>query len=147
MYVDSLKIPAELLRLIDANVWPNDENAENAQNIRPIFSEAVVKKLAPEESVIHLYSPPFHTVQQEIDSSCGLTDAQYALAEIAPTLTVPIGDFGAGSDTVIALDFRNGQEEPTVIRLIWNLPEQPNRWQLIAPSFAHFWNSLNSGRT
>ena len=145
MYVDSLKIPVELVRLIDAGVWPSDEGAANIQNIRSLFTEAAVKKLAPEEFGIFFYPPPFHTVQQELDNSCGLTDEQYALADIAPTLTVPIGDFGAGSDTAIALDFRNGQEDPAVIRLVWNLPELPNRWQMVAPSFVEFWNSLNSG--
>ncbi|NOT90061.1 MAG: hypothetical protein HOP03_18065 [Lysobacter sp.] len=145
MYVDSLKIPVELVRLIDGGVWPSDERAANMQNIRPLFAEAAVKNLAPEEFGIFLYPPPFHTVQHELDNSCGLTDEQYALAEIAPTLTVPIGDFGLGSDTAIALDYRNGQEDPAVIRLVWNLPEKPNRWQTVSPSFAEFWNIINSG--
>jgi hypothetical protein len=145
MYVDALKIPVELVRLIDAGVWPGDDSAANMQNLKPLFTETAVKAFAPEEFGIFLYAPPFHTIQQEIDNSCGLTDEQYALADIDPSLTVPIGEFGVGSDTAIALDFRTTQQYPSVIRLVWNFPEQPNRWRLVAPSFVEFWNILNSG--
>jgi hypothetical protein len=145
MHIGSLEIPIELVRLIDAGTWPGNESAAIIQNIKPFFSEIAVKAFAPEEFGIFLYPPPFHTVQHELDNSCGLTDEQYALSQIVPALTVPIGDFGAGSDTTVALDFRGGHQNPSVIRLVWNLPEQPNRWQHVAPSFVEFWNILNSG--
>ena len=130
---------------MDAGVWPADESAANMQNLKQFFTETAVKAFAPEEFRIFLYPPPFRTLQQERDTCCGLTDEQYALADIDPVLTVPIGDFGPGSDTAIALDFRSNHKEPSVIRLVWNLPEQPNRWKRIAPSFVEFWNILNSG--
>ena len=61
----------------------------------------------------------------------------WANHEIDPALTLIIGDFGLGSDAPIALDYRKDLNEPSIIRLQWNL-EADNHWVEIAPSFAEF---------
>ena len=48
-------------------------------------------------------------------------------------------DFGHGSDTPIALDFREDKKQPSVILLYWGADcNNDNRWKKIANSFEEF---------
>src|SRR5262245_29094865 len=140
MRVGSLELPARLTALISAGRWPRNQDEANRQNVEPLVSARAIQRFAPEERTIFLYPPPFHTIQAELASGTGLSREEQAVQDIDPQLTVPIGDFGLGSDTAIALDFRNNPQRPTVIRLQWRLPREPNRWLFVANSFDEFWD-------
>ena len=143
MRVGSLTLPLALEALVMAGRWPRDREQANGQHMTPIIPANAVQKIAPEESGIFLYPPPFCTVQDELSSGKGLTAEQQAVQDIDPSLTVVIADFGLGSDTAVALDFRGDKDQPAVIRLQWRLPQQPNRWLPVARSFEEFWAVLN----
>ena len=142
MFVNNLKIPAELVAQVDAGLWPRTTPDVQIQTIRPLVQPHVVKTFAPDESGIILYAPPFHTIQNELDER-RYTAEQLAVHDIAPDKTVLIADFGLGSDTAVALDFRLGTANPAVIRLQWRLPDQSNRWVKVANSFSEFWDMLH----
>ena len=42
-----------------------------------------------------------------------------ASKKISPELTIIIADFGLGSDTVAAFDYRADRDNPAVIRPLW----------------------------
>ena len=65
-----------------------------------------------------------------------------ALEEISPELTIVIADFGLGSDTVVALDYRADRDNPAVIRRLWREREQPNTWVRCAETFDEFADML-----
>jgi hypothetical protein len=95
---------------------------------------------------MYLYAPPFHTIQDELDDPRhALSPEENALQDIVPSRTVPIADFGLGSDTAVALDYRHSTTNPSIIRLEWRLPAAQNRWLWVAPSFGAFWSMLLEG--
>jgi len=136
MQVGHLEIPTLIVALIERDAWPTTGS-------RTEISAESVRAFAPDEplEILYMDKPPFHTVADEILDGKGLTHEQYAINEIEPLLVVPIGFFGFGSDTVLALDYQ-GRREPSVIRLQWRLPTQPNTWLNVAASFEEFWHSV-----
>src|SRR5262245_56790720 len=143
MFVGSLKIAAELVALIETGQWPRSASDVMLQNTHPLVQPQVVRAFAPDESTLVLYAPPFHTLQRELDER-RFSAEQLAAHEIEPDMTVVIADFGLGSDTVVALDFRADVAAPTVIRLQWRFPAEPNRWLKVAHSFPDFWAILHA---
>jgi len=139
MKVGALKIPKSLVSLIDAGVWPKSELESSRQHLNRIVPDVFVRKFAPEECMLYLYPPPFYTIASMVMHRSALTSRQCAVSDIDPELAVVIGDFGIGSDTVLALDYRNIGSEPEVIRLVWRLPAQENCWVPVAESFTTFW--------
>jgi len=113
------------------------------QILKSLVSLESVRSFAPEESGLILYGPPFRTIRDDIDSGGGLSAEQHAVHDIVPELTVVIADFGLGSDTAVALDYRDGTREPRVIRMQWRLPDMPNRWVPVAQDFESFWKMLD----
>jgi hypothetical protein len=140
---DKLIPPAHLLALIERGSWPRSLVEASAQNLKPLVSAEVVRTFAPDEHAIFLYPPPFHTVQDEIDRGRGLTAEQLAIHDIVPDRTLVIADFGPGSETALALDYRNDGEKPSVIRLRWGSPARPNQWVKVADSFEQFWKMID----
>lgn len=69
MRVDDLLIPDALIAALDAGRWPRTSDESNRQNLRPLVSEGRVLSLAPEESRLFLYPPPFVTVARTVDGS------------------------------------------------------------------------------
>jgi hypothetical protein len=63
-------------------------------------------------------------------------DPRCATHEIDPRRAVIIGDFGAGSDAAIILDYRASSSEPKVMRLCWT--ESGNHWVEFAKTFSEF---------
>ncbi len=58
---------------------------------------------------------------------------------IEPGWVILIADFGLGSDTALALDYREDQAEPSVILQYWGEnPTTDNRWKKIADSFTEW---------
>jgi hypothetical protein len=143
MQVGKLTLPGELAALIDRGSWPRTLADASRQNLTPLVSADIVRTFASDENTIVLYPPPFHTVQDELDHGRGLNPEQLAVHDIVPDRTVVIADFGPGSDTALALDYRDGSASPSVIRLRWELPSRPNRWVKVADSFGQFWRMLD----
>lgn len=100
----------------------------------------VVDAVAPGEQAIFLQSPPFETLASEIAANPEFWQAHGALSEIEPDLTLVIGDFGAGSDAAIVLDYRGSRDAPSVKRLAWS--EDGNHWVELASSFELFVKAL-----
>jgi hypothetical protein len=67
---DDLQIPAALASLIEVDAWPTRESA-NSQNVRPLATPEAVDRLAPGESSLFLYPPPFSTLASEIAANPG----------------------------------------------------------------------------
>lgn len=140
------ELPPLLASLISRGVWPSDDLTALRQHVAPLVAPACVKAFAPEESRLFLYASPwFDSIGAGIRANKGLTPEQEALADIDPERTIVIADFGLASDTAVALDYRADTTVPAVIRLQWRLPEAPNRWVPVAPSFDAFWAMLRIG--
>jgi hypothetical protein len=141
-----LPIPTLLIEMIAARRWPANEDDERAQNLKYLAPPDRVRLIAPEESVIYLYSPPFYTVRER-SNTCEREfwkSPMAAAKEIDYDLALDIGDFGLGSDAPILLDYRANACEPRVIRLQWprDGTTNPNHWVEAAPSFLAFVNAL-----
>lgn len=117
----SLQLPAELSQLILAGAWPSSEREANRQNLQtaPVPRD-VVERLVPGENQIYLLPPPFTTIaDRRAGAEREFWEDFGALDKIDPARALLIGDFGLGSDAVIALDYRADPEPPTVIRQAW----------------------------
>ncbi len=142
--VSGLKLPERLLALIESGQWPRTSDDAMRQNLNPLVSPECIHLFAPEENQIAFYPPPFDTIAQELNAAAAnrYWSRWGALQEISPELTVAIGDFGIGSDTAVALDYRQDRGNPAVIRLLWREPKQPNTWVHCADSFDEFADML-----
>ncbi len=139
MRVDGLLIPDLLIEALDAGKWPRTANEALKQNLRSLVPEERVRQMAPDESHIYLYPPPFHTVARTVTGSGADFYARFgALDQLVPEAAVEIADFGLGSDAPILLDYRDGPTDPCVIRLSWPGDGRPNRWVVMAPDFRSF---------
>jgi hypothetical protein len=139
-----MQLPPRLRELIDDGTWPIDLDQENAQNNRPLVPKAALQRVVPDEQSLYLLRPPFRTLRERMDEGSGFWNGPLvAIGQVCPEKTLDIGGFGLGSDTVLALDYRDSDIEPAVIRLQWRSADQGgNRWILVAPSFADFWFRL-----
>ena len=120
----SLQIPAELKQLVDDGLWPMTNASSQLQNLHPLLPEEIVRTFAPDEQTIFLYPYPFGTVEQARRSNKFWEDERSAIDELAPELSLIIGDFGPGSDTALILDYRT--DKPRLLRLQWGA--QGNHW-------------------
>jgi hypothetical protein len=137
-----MKLPTLLTDLIAAGVWPADGSAVWAQYLRRLVSVERVRKFAAEENEINLFSPPFHTIADELASASVVVVNEFwkrygALDEIIAEKALILGDFGLGSDAPIILNYALDAFEPPVFRLRW-VPNQPNRWVQGARNFDEF---------
>ena len=141
MDADGLPLPQGLLNAIASGRWPRSGEESGKQELMRLFPKDRIQRLAPDEDRVYLYPPPFHTVARVLRD-----DTFYrrfgAIEQIDPALTVEIGDFGLGSDAPIALDYRNTQESPQVIRLRWPGGGLPNQWEVMSPDFDSFARTL-----
>jgi hypothetical protein len=117
--VGKLTLPKRLLSMIDSGVWPRTPTEAMHQNIRSLVSKERVQVFAPDQDRIYLVSPPFSTVATRMTHNDKFWSKFGALEQIAPDLSIFIGDFGLGSDSPILLDYRS-QPSPAVLRLKWN---------------------------
>ncbi|HJU40417.1 MAG TPA: hypothetical protein VJ724_12640 [Tahibacter sp.] len=123
------ELPSQLRALIALGIWPARVHRD------------CVKAFAPDENELELSKPEhFRTVGSYLRDGRGLSPAQWAVHDIDPERTLLIADFELGSDSGIALDYRDDANEPSVIRLVWPSGHgQPNRWLEVAPTFDAFW--------
>ncbi len=141
MRVEGLLIPDLLQDALDAGKWPRTANEALKQNLRSLVSEERIRQVAPDESKIYLYAPPFATLARALVG--GDFYVRFgALDQLVPELAIAIADFGMGSDSPILLDYQHDRTTPSVIRLWWPGGGSPNRWVMIAPDFKSFVESL-----
>jgi hypothetical protein len=137
-----LPLPALLCDLIHAGIWPAEGSAVWAQYRRPLASAERVRRFAAEEKEIHLFSPPFRTVADEIASAPVVVVNEFwkrfgALDEIVAEKALILGDFGLGSDAPIILNYAVDTFDPPVFRLRWT-DNQPTKWVQGARNFGEF---------
>jgi hypothetical protein len=113
MKTTSLDIPSGLQRLIDAGVWP-----DKVHEVDSGFGEEAAHRVSPDDDMIVLMPPPFHTIQAEVDGGNTFwTDGLTNVGEIDYSLALIIADFGLGSDSPIVLYYST--DEPVVMYLKW----------------------------
>lgn len=143
--VDGLWVPERVLRLISLDVWPTQENA-NEQWDKPIYSNQDIYRPSREHPPLFFYPPPFHLVRKAVESNPDYWLGDFwtkALGEpiaagIDPDLAIDLGDFGAGSDAAIVLDYRDSSTEPAVLGLDWGSITGKRGWTTLAESFDRF---------
>jgi len=110
-----------------------------AQQLKPIVAADRVRRFAPEESLICLQPPPFHSLADEMAAgdTRDFWEQFGALEQIVPEQALIIGDFGLGSDAPVILDFARDASNPPVLRLRWG-PDRRNEWVQGARDFDEF---------
>jgi hypothetical protein len=154
-----LPLPAEMAALLHAGIWPGTDDEAQRQNLKPIVPDETIRKVAA--SALHLYldCPPLYSVASLIEQGQDFWKMpEYAIEQIDPNLTLVIGDFGMGSEEILALDYRGREHDPSVIRLKWfdntnGVSEvefkekiKQNNWVQVAPDFATFCRDIGLGR-
>jgi len=140
MKIGKLKIPDVIQKLIDERIWPISALELSRQETNPRFKESLVKKIAPDYSIIYFYPPPFVTVDDLIKKGDSFWK-QLNSDSLIPSLTVLIGDFGSGTDTAIALYYGDSEIQPSVFRLEWHGDDananicNKLRWVKVAENF------------
>jgi len=143
MRVGEFTLPEGLVAAIESGRWPRNSQEANLQNISSLVPEERIRLLAPEETRLYLYPPPFGLVAGILTQPNEVFYRRFgAVDQIVPEATIEIGDFGLGSDAPIALDYRNGLAEPRVIRLRWAGGGTKNCWVEMAPNFGVFADTL-----
>jgi hypothetical protein len=143
MLVDGLPIPSLLLEALASGRWPRTSDESVRQNLRSLVPVERIRRLAPDESAIYLYPPPFATVARHLAGQGADFYRRFgAVDQLVPEAAIEIGDFGLGSDAPILLDYREGLTDPSVIRLCWPGDGQPNVWRVMAPDFPSFMLAL-----
>ncbi len=140
-----LPIPARLFELVAAGLWPRDEAQEQRQHLRPLVSAERVRRVAPEERMIYLQRPPFHTLAEEMGDPISEFWTKYgSLHQLRPERAMVLGDFGLGSDTAIVLYYGEDDAPPSVLRLKWSatVGEKKTDWVLVADTFDAFADML-----
>lgn len=143
MLVDGLPVPLLLLEALDSEKWPRTTDEAIKQNLRCLIPEERVRRLAPDESKIYLYPPPFATIARHLAGQGADFYHKFGMVDqLVPEAAFEIGDFGLGSDAPILLDYRESSTDPKVIRLFWPGNGMPNVWRVMAPDFSSFMKEL-----
>jgi hypothetical protein len=137
--VTELVLPSVLSDLLASGAWPMTAAEANRENLSSApIPPALVEQLVPGEAALYLYPPPFYTIAQRCEGhEAEFWNEHGALHEIDSARAVLIGDFGLGSDTAIALDYR-ARQAPPLIRLAWFAERPRTRWVPCFESFAGF---------
>ena len=134
----SFKLPADLLVLIDAGVWPTPDN-ELKQHLTPTAPTDAIKRFAADEDNLYLYPPSFRTVASHAKLN-GFWGDHAAPEQLDFNNALVLGDFGLGSDAPIVLDYSDNRDHPSVKRLQWHA--EGNCWVKVCETFSEFANLL-----
>ena len=92
--VADLRLPKRLLALIDRGLWPRNHAEAELQNLRSLVPAERIHLFAPEQDRIYFAFPPFCTIAARTSGSGKEFWCKWgAVNEIAPELSVDIGDF------------------------------------------------------
>ena len=129
MHVHQYQIPVELIRLINEGIWSRQKQ----------FHRDIVHKISPDDHEIVLESPPFHTIQDEVeDGNLFWTEGLTNVGKIDYSRAVIIADFGLGSDSPIILYYEE-KEEASVMYLKWSSSEPHiHSWEETHKTFKDF---------
>ena len=156
MQVGNMILPIELVELIALGKWPAEAKdsrarglAINRQQTNPLVSADRVRALAPDETLIILFPPPFKPLEGKVSKLAlpdfvGAPDNDLPPGDLDFSRCVDIGDFGLGSDSPIVLDYRFTPENPPVLRLRWERRDEQNRnrWVIMTDTFREFAQKL-----
>lgn len=135
-------LPLRLSALVQSERWPANEDAARQQNLRSLVSADRIRQFAPEEDMIFLQPPPFHTLAAEASwAAAEFWREDGALEEVDPERALVIGDFGLGSDAPIILQYGQTDEPPSVWRLKWAADPDNKKfthWVEVARTFDEF---------
>ncbi|MBN1546452.1 MAG: hypothetical protein JW902_07325 [Syntrophaceae bacterium] len=133
--MNNLTLPSKLVELIEHDLWPKKQLISGT-----LFSEHVMQQFFPNEDNVCFYVPPFRTIAEYIacdGEKYWLQEPLLKIEQVDIEKTLILADFGLGSDTYLALDYRQSPE-PSVIKLV------PNQdWKTLAHDFAQFSRELN----
>ncbi len=140
MIVAGLKIPPDLISLIDQGRWPRNGEQATAQNLKPLIPVALARNFEPDSPGLHLYPPPFTPIRWQVEDGYAFwLDPMAAPFEIDHNLAIDIADFGIGFDAPIILDYKNHRTEPVVKYLKWSrVNKLDNHWTKMFDSFSAF---------
>ena len=129
-----MKIPKELIRLIDSGWWPTMDN------VQALVPPEKVKRISQIDDKIYFFPPPFRIVAENVKDNPSFWESPIAAThEIDIDKAIDIGDFGLGSDSPILLDYRRSNVEPSVIFLKYG---ETNHWHQCASTFKDFLDIL-----
>ncbi|WP_133816610.1 hypothetical protein [Tahibacter aquaticus] len=141
----SLRLPDALLAMIHEGRWARWHDDGHFEPASLPIETPRLQAMVPDEDGLDLLAPPFRSALQEIEvRHAGWLQRWSRVELINPARTVIVADFPLGSDSLLALDYRDSDAEPRVIRLQWVLPqpERNNRWVVVSPTFAQFAQAL-----
>ncbi|MCG8353636.1 MAG: hypothetical protein MI924_38220 [Chloroflexales bacterium] len=101
-----IELPLLLNEMLAAGRWPKTPEEAEFQNRRPWVSTENIRRLAPDETLIYFFPPPFFTVRERSRENDFWNWPQTDPNGIDFDLAIDIGDFGLGSDAPILLDYR-----------------------------------------
>jgi len=112
MMIDGLPLPARLVSLVKAGIWPRTESDFRAQHVQPRVSKDRVRLFSAQDTRIDLYAyDHLCLLLKEVEAdeeycrsnNLGPESAFWAthgdLENIDPSPAISIGDFGLGSDS------------------------------------------------
>lgn len=137
-----LRLPPLLDEMLQTGRWPSSPQEANQQNLKALAAPDNVRRLAPDETIIFLNPPPFHTVRELANTNDFWNWPESDPSGIVFDLAIAIGDFGIGSDSPILLDYRADADNPRVIRLNWSDTGKDNLWVHMADDFDTFVQTL-----
>lgn len=153
--INGLSLPKSMVNRIKNGLWKAPKDKSILEKIVLAYcssseQKALMKTMIPDLSL-------FSTTLMDTESNnlqywlldpelkelkimfLGKKDPQVSPGYIIPNKTILFADFGRGSDTCFALDYRKNSTNPSVILLYWGKkPEEDNRWRKIANSFEEF---------
>lgn len=144
MKCPELRVPKMLLEFVDMDIWPSTPEKANKQHIISIISIDKLKEFAPDENNIFFYPIPFYTINDLYTKEPEFWELYGAIHKINPNLSLVIGDFGLGSETILILNFSENINNPSVYRLKWNKGID-NSWIKVADNFDVFSEMIGLG--
>lgn len=152
--INGYSLPKRLIDLIKNNKWKVPDNKSNLENLVvencpfkgeigflkeminnfSLFSLDLMK--SESEYLIKWLDPKWDKDRVML---FGKKDNAIYPGYIEYDKVILFADFGYGSDTCFALDFRENEESPIVILEYWgDNPQTDNRWKKVANSFEEF---------
>jgi hypothetical protein len=163
MVIDGLGLPAGLVSLVEARIWPRTAADVRTQRLQPRVPKERVRLVSADDTRLELLAYEHlcllektiqdytdHYRRENIEPELDFWRTRGDLENIDPRLAIAIGHFGLGSDSYIVLDYRGHLERPTLLRLAWDTdgiersPERDivyhhrTRWVPCAPTFEDF---------
>jgi hypothetical protein len=132
VHINGMRLPPQLVSAVAENSWAS--------------TDARWSDMFPESELVNptLYSLDLirrvnEKWRNESDPAfVGAADGRAVPGELVPSASVLIGELQG--DTMIALDYRDGDDNPSVAYL-----DLHDRWVRVAASFDEFWRRLSGG--